>query len=268
MVHKAYIPSKLVGIVDLIWEQEMEKPGTFTILPSGKVEIIFPFYPVKQLQAVKISARDNPVNNYSCFLSGLHTRPLKMEFDRFHALGIQMKPVSVKALFGIPLSKIRNYFVEGSLIIDDFAFIQEQLFSGKTFLERAKCLEDFLLSIIQETSELHEALHLDRCIRKLIHQNQFGAGRSVQNMMGYSRTHTFRLFNDWFGTSAHSYQNLIQFVRATAALHQPGLKLTAAGLYGGYYDQSHFIRKFQAYAAMTPGAYRKQMSGLPGLLFG
>jgi AraC-like DNA-binding protein len=262
-----YIPPKLNGIVDLIWEHEIFVPGGYTALPSGKVEIIFPICPVKQLKAVKMNAEDNPVNQFSCFISGLHTKPLKMTFEQFHTFGIQMKPVAVKALFGMPLSEIRDYYVEGSLIFDTLNMMEDKLHSCDNFMERAKWFENFLRAKIDETPDLHLAIHLDRTIRKFINHKHPGPVKSIQDLMGYSRTHTHRLFNEWFGISVHSYQKLLQFIRTTETLHDPALKLTEAGLKNGYYDQSHFIRTFQQFAEMSPGAYRRQMSALPGILF-
>lgn len=264
----SYIPTKLSGIVDLIWEHEMHLCGSYTILPSGKVEIIFPIRPVKQLKAIKIKPDENPVNNHFCFLSGLHTNPLQMTFERFHTFGIQMKPIAVKALFGIPLCEIRNYFVEGSVLFKTINLMEDKLHSCENFLERATWFENFLLSKIDETPDLHSAIHLDRSIRKYMNQKHYDQGKSIQDMMGYSRTHTYRLFNEWFGISVHSYQKLLQFIRSTESLHDTSLKLSDAGLINGFYDQSHFIRTFHEFADMTPGEYRKQLPQLPGLLFG
>jgi AraC-like DNA-binding protein len=264
----AYIPTRLTGIVDLIWEQEIPNPGRFTVLPSGKVELLFPIHPIENLEAVKITSKDNPVNNYSCFLSGLHTRPLKMTFEKFHIFGIQMKPVAVKALFGMPLCEIRNYFIEGRAVFDTIRIMEDKLHSINNFAERAQWFENFLLKKINETAELHNAITLDRAIKKHIIQKQNGSSKTVQEIMGYSRTQTFRLFNEWFGISAHSYEKLLQFIRSVETLHNSNLKLIDAGFENGFYDQAHFIRTFQEYSDMTPGEYRKQMGAFPGHIFG
>lgn len=268
MKYNTYIPTNLTGIVDLIWEQEIPHPGRFTVLPSGKVELIFPFHPIENLDAVKIGAQDNPVNNYSCFLSGLHTKPLKMTFEKFHAFGVQMKPVAVKALFSIPLYEIRNYFVEGTDIFETIRMIEYQIHSKQSFAERAQWFENFLLKKIHETADLHMAINFDKAVKKHINQKQNGSSKTIQDIMGYSRTQTFRLCNEWFGISAHSYEKLLQFIRSVETLHNIDLKLTDTGLANGYYDQAHFIRNFQEFAEMTPGEYRKQMSALPGQIFG
>lgn len=252
----------------MIWEYEIPNKGSFNILPSGKVELIFPIVPVNTLEAVKMTSYDNPVNNYTCFLSGLHTKPLKMNFEKFQTFGIQMKPVAVKALFGIPLSEFRDYYVEGAIVFDTVRIMVAQLHTINSFSERAQWFENFLLNKINETADLHIAINLDRAIKKHLIQKQCGSSKTIQDMMGYSRTHTFRLFNEWFGISAHSYQKLQQFIQVTESLHHTDAKLTDVGLDNGFYDQSHFIRTFHEFAEMTPGEYRKQMSPFPGLIFG
>ncbi len=251
----------------MIWVQETSVPGSYTILPSGKVELIFPIFPVTKLDAVKITDNDNPMNNHSCFLSGLHTRPLKMTFDKFYAFGIQMKPVAVKALFGIPLCEIKNYFVERDVVLNPFSILEDELHSINNFMEWAQWVEKFLLTKINETSEFHTAINLDNAIKKYLTQKQNSSFKTIENLLGYSRTQTFRLFNDWFGISAHSYQRLVQFIQTVETLHDTSVSLKEIGFDNGYYDQPHFIRSFQEFAEMTPGEYRKQMTSLPGQLF-
>lgn len=228
------------------------------------MEIIFPIRPVESLEAVKIAAQDNPVNNHTCFLSGLHTKPLKITFDKFHTFGIQMKPIAVKALFGMPLSEIRDYFVEGAIIFDTICLLEDQLHSKSCFEERAKWFENFLLRKINETANVHVAMRLERAIKNHICMAQNGPARPIEDIMGYSRTQTYRLFNEWFGISSHSYQKLLQFISTVETLHDRKMRLVDAAYTNGYFDQAHCIRAFREFAGMTPGEYRIRMSPLPG----
>lgn len=263
-----YIPERLHGLAELIWEHEMHLPGAYTVLPSGRTELLLPFEPVVSLEAFKITAADNPVNNASFFLSGLHTRPLKMAFNRFHTFGIRLKPVAVKALFGLPLYKISNFFVEGGVILKTIHVLNDIIRSSKSFQERAVRVETFLLKKITETPELHTAVKMDLTMQDFSRKKGNNPSLSIEDHLGYSKTHTFRLFNDWFGMSPHNYGKLQQFIRSVEHLHKGNVSLTETGLACGYYDQSHFIRTFHEYANMTPGAYRKQMTAFPGQLFG
>lgn len=268
MKYISYIPTKLAGLVDQIWEQEIPTHGHYTVLPSGKVELLFPLYRNVDVTAKMIRTDENPIRKYSCFLSGLHTNPLTMTFDKFHIFGIQMKPVAVKALFGLPLCEIRDYFIEGNVVLDTISMMEDKIYSINTFSERALWFENFLLKKINETADLHIAINLDKAIEKHLDQKQNGSFKSIENMLGYSRTQTFRMFNDWFGVSSHSYEKLLQFIRTVETLHNRDAKLIDIGLTNGYYDQSHFIRTFTEFANMTPGEYRKQMTLFPGQLFG
>lgn len=266
MIFNAYIPTKLHGLVDLIWEHEISRGGKFTVLPSGKVELLFPIRRQVEVSAKKILPAENPVKNHACFLSGLHTKPLKMVFDQFHTFGIQMKPAAVKAFFGMPLCAIRDYFVDGKMVLDHIHIMEDKVQSNESFIEKARWLENYLHQQVCETPELHQAIKLDASIHTFLAQKRNESHKSIEDLMGYSRTHTYRIFNEWFGTSAHTYQKLIRFIQSVETLHDPSIQLNAAGLSNGYYDQSHFIRSFQKFSGMTPGAYRKQMGAIPGQL--
>jgi len=268
MNFKSYIPSRLIGLVDLIWENIIPMRGNYTVLPSGKVELLFPLYHKVEVKAKSIPNEGNPVKNLSCFLSGIHTKPLSMSFDRFHTFGIRMKPVAVKALFGIPLCKIKDYFVEGNIVLDTVDVMEDKLYTINTFFERAQWFENFFLKKINETADLHIAIQLDNTINRHIESKKGNSFRSIESKLGYSRTQTYRLFNDWFGISSHGYEKLVQFVRSVESLHNKNARLVDIGLDNGYYDQSHFIHSFEEFAEMTPGEYRKQMNSFPGQLIG
>jgi len=179
-----------------------------------------------------------------------------------------MRPVAVKALFGIPLFKIRDYFVEGDAFLDTIRMLEDRLNSRDGFMEKAKWLESYLLKKMNETADLHIAINLDQAIGRYHTRKHKPSSKTMENLMGYSRTQTYRLFNDWFGISAHSYQKLVQFIRSVETLHNRDVKLIDAGLDNGYYDQSHFVHTFQGFAGMTPGEYPRQMSAVPGQIFG
>jgi AraC-like DNA-binding protein len=191
-----------------------------------------------------------------------------MSFSDFHTFGIQMNPIAVNAIFGLPLCEIKDYFVEGAAVIDDIGLLEDVLYSGRTFIEKAQWFECFLLKKIKDTPELHLAMQLDNAIVKFIDIKDQAPQCTLEELLGYSRTHTFRLFKTWFGTSSHSFIQLRQFIKAVESLHGPFNKLIDVGLDNRYYDQSHFIRNFHDFAGMTPGDYVKLKSSVPGQLYG
>lgn len=266
MTIRRYIPAKLSGLVDLIWEQRSNTPTQWRILPSGKVELIFQLGTVAQMRSARIiSKQDHPLN-LRCFLSGLHTGPIALSFDTFHNFGIQMKPFAVRALFGIPSCEIRDYYIAGETVMKALAEVEDLLGSAGSFAERAAFVERWLLARVNEMAGLHQAIALHRAIDKITTLRLAGENRSIERYLGYSRTHTFRLFNDWFGLPARAYQRLMQFVKTIQLLHQPEERLLEIGLVTGYYDQAHFIHAFKTFAGMTPKEYRQHKTHLPGQL--
>jgi AraC-like DNA-binding protein len=173
----------------------------------------------------------------------------------------------VKALFGIPLCEIRDYFITGDRVFKTIRIMEEQLHNTSSFSVRAQWFENFLLKKINETADMHMAINLNRTIKKHIIQKKNDSSKTIQDIMGYSRTQTYRLFNEWFGISAHTYQKLLQFIRSVETLHDRNMKLIDAGMENGFYDQAHFIHTFKEFSDMTPGDYRKKMSAFPGQIF-
>ncbi len=217
------------------------------------------------LSARKIDERNSPLRNF-CFLSGLHTRPLSLSFEQFHHIGLQMKPIAVKALFGIPSCEVRDYYLEGNSIFKSLGQIEDTLNSNRTFVDKAKWLEKFVLSRIVESPDLYLAIDIHKTIHKITIPTMNRRNKPIEQLLGYSRTQTFRIFKDWFGLSSHSYQRLIQFVQSVHCIHNMSGNLTATAMYNNYFDQAHFIRSFKEFAEMTPGEYKRYKSSLAGQL--
>ncbi|MBX2930237.1 MAG: AraC family transcriptional regulator [Saprospiraceae bacterium] len=253
-------------MIKMIWEQVCDDPMHWKILPSGMVELIFRVGPTIQMEkARKLGPENNPMQNF-CFLSGLHTKPLYMSFEKFHVVGVQMYPVAVKALFGLPANEIRDGAAEGDMLFDELNRVEDLLKSAAPFPYKARRLEHLLLRRIHENNELYVAMKLSRLAQGLVRQKTLGESIDIATCLGYSRTQTFRIFNDWFGWSAGHCLQLFQFVNSTHRLHLPFGRLVDVGMQEGYFDQPHFIRAFKDFAEMTPGEYRGKMTGLPGQL--
>ena len=267
MKGKFYIPKKkLSGLVNLIWEQDSNERNKWKIVPSGYVELIFRIQSNFTVDKNKIHLKQTtPVEKF-CFLSGIHTKPLYINFNRFNLIGVQLHPIAAKSLFGIPVSKLRDSAVEGELIIDELNYWEDVLKSGHTFYEKARRLENYICTKIDETPDMYRAMKLSKLINKLLQKRIKGESIDWQSHTGYSRTQTYRLFKEWYGLSPTNLMQLYQFVQATNELHPSPDSLKNIAFNTGYFDQSHFIRTFKDFAEMTPGDYRKNRTELLGQL--
>lgn len=263
MDQQLYIPRKLPGIVDMIWEHKSDTPDKRRLLPLGTVELLFRIGPPSTLKkSKKITSANNPLGQF-CFLSGLQTRPIDLAFERVHMIGIKMQPIAVFALFGIPASEAKDFYIDGDAVVKRLETIEDKLNSDITFHEKAVWLENELLSNITETPELHTAIRLNKFTKKITVPT---IETDIRPFTGYSRTQIYRLFNTWFGLSTNYYNRLLQFAKALKSMHQSKNKLTEIGFENGYFDQSHFIRSFKEFADITPGYYHKNMTNIPGQL--
>lgn len=178
-------------------------------------------------------------------------------------IGIKMQPVAVFALFGIPGSEAKDFYIDGDAVVKQLEIIEDKLNSNIPFHEKAIWLENELLSKINETPELHTAVRLNKFTKNICTPN---CEADIRTFTGYSRTQTYRLFNTWFGLSTNYYNRLLQFATSIKSMHRSKHKLTEIGIENGYFDQSHFIRSFKEFADITPGYYYKNMTNIPGQL--
>lgn len=265
MGFQRYRPQRLSPLVAVIWEQRATLPSRWRILPSGWVELLFRLGPAIRMggeTAGRVSV--GPASQF-CFLSGLHTRPLDFAFEAFHMFGVQMHPVAVRAYFGLPCSEVVDAAVAGDLVLPDLPRIEDGLRSAPDFAARARWMEAELVDRLCGAGQIETALQMQALASTLTARGVTSA-RELDRRLGYSRSHAHRLFGEWLGQSATDAIRLARFVRAIHALHSDGGTLTEIGHRVGYFDQSHFIRDFRAFADMTPGEYRRQRWTTPGQL--
>lgn len=270
MTPQYYIPSKLQGIVDVIHEQKLEEAGNWKFLPDGKIELMFRIGNsggIKLTSSRMRNGQDNPGSNF-CFLAGFATSPVQISFEKLHFISIQMNPLALKALFGIPAFELKDFAIAGDLIISNLSEIEDKINELPTFYHRAKWLESHFLSKIKLSVELNTALGIHRLTQKLSQNNYTYPVKKVDEFLGYSKTQTYRIFNEWLGLSAGKYQRMMRFTKTLNHLHfsEDSLSLTEVGLQLGFFDQAHFIHSFKEFAGITPGKYQKIKSQIPGYL--
>lgn len=262
MRFQAYRPRSLPGLVPVIWEQESSQPLHWRILPSGWMELVFRLGPAFSLQKARRIQPDADSIQQFCFLSGLHTRPLDLVFDRFHTFGVRLHPIAMRMYMGIPSSQVRDEAVEGDLLLTDLDRIEDHLRCAPDFRTRALWMEGELCRRLRGSDRQNTALKMWRLSKQLPISGPHPV-RMLCQQLGYSRSHMHRLFREWFGQSAINVVRLARFVRATVAIHQNAGSLTEIGVQHGYFDQSHFIRDFREFSGMTPGAYQRRKGPTP-----
>ena len=93
-----------------------------------------------------------------------------------------------------------------------------------------------------------------------------GERPDISAYSGYSKMHTHRIFKDWLGLTPGKLLRYKQFLKAIDLIHHTDWNLSRITYECGFYDQSHFIRVFEEFAQLTPGAYQKNKGPIPGIL--
>jgi AraC-like DNA-binding protein len=256
-------PRRLWGLVEGIWEQAVEGTQAWRILPSGSVELIFRLGPAFTLDRARRLRVDAPSIQGPCFLSGLHTQPLDLSFERLHVFGIRLHPVAVRALLGIPTSEVLDGAIEGGLLVPDVERVLEALHGAPDFDSRGRWIEEDLIERLTRAEHLVSAIRMKGIAGQLVASGTEPIGRVVE-ALGYSRSHAHRLCVEWLGLSPAEFRRLHRFVAATRSLHLASASLTEVGYRAGYFDQAHFIRSFRAFSGMTPGEYQSKSSDALG----
>ncbi len=268
-----YSPIRSNSLIKKIWGVSLESFINYQILPEASINLIFNLgssFSGFSFSGLKGSLIQNGVHSTQnfCFLSGLHTKPVDfLSPGCSYVMAVEMHPMAVSALFGIPCSEVENKVINGELILDDISLVEDELQSQGTFTEKAKWLENYLHSKINETSELHIAAKMNTAISKMHTNLLHGKKVDMQDYTGYSRMHTHRLATQWLGLSPKKYLRLQQFISTLDDLHFTQHLSTDIAFNNGFFDQSHFNRIFREFTEITPKQYREQKSDMAGQLF-
>ncbi len=77
---------------------------------------------------------------------------------------------------------------------------------------------------------------------------------------GYTQRYLNKVFNQNMGINPKTFGMIMKFQKAIQKINQEdNSMLTSIGADAGYYGQSHFIKDFKRYAALTPKEYRKMI---------
>jgi len=264
-----YIPAKLKGISPVIWEYKVGdgNPQKWKMLPEFNIDLIFNLSkPWAVHNDIYAKRSFNPTANF-CFLSGLHTKPLYTEFSHGHMLGIRLNTIAAHLLFGMPCKELKNWSLEGdSILKHKLSYIQDHIGSLPDFQSRALWLEDFVYSLTSHDADFGMVNKITSLLDKICTVKQDDKTIRIEDMTGYSRMHTTRLFHKWFGLAPSEALAYKRYENALNQIHYSSASMTDIGLNNGFYDQPHFIRVFKQFAEMTPRQYLLQKTELIGQL--
>ncbi|WP_157253583.1 helix-turn-helix domain-containing protein [Nonomuraea typhae] len=236
----------LCDVADLLWYIEGGSACLVSrVLPLGHSFLMF------NLAAAQRVVSGSPQVYATAWLSAQHDRALDIDaLGPSRIVGVRLAPHGAWHLLGIPQRELTDTVVELEALLNGPAVrLREQLGEAA---EPARCLRllaDWLLTRWLEGRTAHPAIAW--ATNQLVCSP--GAVSGLAAELGYSRKHLAWLFQREIGVSPHTYARIRRF-SATVSQIRTGRSVSWTNLAQicGYYDQSHLIREFRAFAGMTP----------------
>ena len=190
---------------------------------------------------------------YGCVLSGLQASPALIEHDgEQEGVAIELSPLGVRALFGMPARELWNRSYELADVVGaPGRELWERLHETRDWTARFAVCDDVLTPLVRGELVVPE---LRQAWTDLV---AAGGGLSVEELSartGWSRQHLTRRFRDEFGLGPKVAARVIRFERARRMLlGTPSfVSIAQVAAVCGYYDQAHLDRDFAAFAGCTP----------------
>ena len=162
------------------------------------------------------------------------------------------------AFFTEPLHELfeESVSLDSLLTARQTARIEEILAEAKSNQQRARLLDDFLLSRLSSPKT-------DDLIISAIHHLQAAKGvlkiKAFAGHFNLSHDAFEKRFRKIVGTSPKQFANIVR-MRSIILQKQPAQSFTDMAYDGGYFDQPHFIRDFKVFTGQTPTDFFKSPS--------
>lgn len=258
---QTYLPHPaLLPYVQMLWFWPDYLPGhpRERILPGGMMEIT-------------INLRDEPLHFYDPLrmdqpqsivgpvAAGARSESFIVDTARpASILAVWFKPGGARQFFGVSAAEMHNAHIPLADVWGTAAgVLYDRLLAAQTTGQRFRILETALLQRLQHGPERHRAVHYAlSAFSNTPHATSIAA---VTSRIALSPTRFIQVFREDTGLTPKLYCRLQRFQRALRLIAGDSApRWTDVALACGYYDQSHFINDFQAFAGIRPTDYQPQ----------
>jgi len=198
------------------------------------------------------------------FYAGQLTKPFELNFTQTcKCVGVSLYPWAGNLLYKIPASRFTNELIDlHNLEPEGGLFDQLQLCADSDAL--FSCLEAYMLKKLagKQNDSLVSAL-----ARQIIDSPTRQNLKNTLCLSGLSRRRVEQRFIEATGLTMGLFTRKVRFQKTVHLLkNAPKQSLTSLGISAGYYDQSHFIADFKAFAGVSPKNFQQQKTSLSDIL--
>jgi AraC-like DNA-binding protein len=208
--------------------------------------------PARLVTQLAVKVTDQPWHP-PVLVNGPSTTYTRIQGPWAPAIATRLAPLGAYRLLGPAVSEIGgSLFVALEDIVGAEARrLSEQVQSARTWDERGRLLDDFLLDRStrgpQPSPEVSHAWHL------LVRSGGRTTIRGIARQVGWSHKHLITRFKQQVGVAPHMAARLVRLSTVWRHLddQQSWARIAAES---GYADQAHLIREFRHFTGTTPGA--------------
>ena len=256
MLYRTGSPAPPLGdFVEYLWAlNDAPAHGHECIVPTGTLELVvnlhedeFRVYDLRDLMSCRRFS--------GAMVSGAYRAPFVID-TREHAaiVGVHFRPAGAAAFFGVPPGELSDTHVDlASLWGKRAALLRERLSAAPDTEQRFEILNTALLESFSPPRERHRAVRL--ALRRL---DQGATVGQVCDRVGMSRRRLIEVFTSEVGMTPKLFARIRRFQRAFGQAQQPTVpSWSELAFECGYFDQSHLIRDFLAFAGTSPAELQR-----------
>ena len=239
--------------VKCFWTLEDDVPSSEPqrVLPDGRCELIF-----NLAEPFESQSSCGWVRQPKSFLVGQITSPMLLRSTGpARILGLRFHPHGAAQLFGCSADEIAGQQIPLEALSPHFAKQLDPLQESASLSDQVARFQSVINSVGGKYGQ-------DRAITIAAAEFERTAGstsiRQMANQLGISMRQFERRFKRAIGMSPKLFCRIQRVQRVLRAMDDPGLDWVGIALDCGYYDQSHLIRDFQAFAGDPPTALLTQ----------
>ena len=265
MLFRSYVPrAPLCEFVSDFWlyENYEGEHQRELILPSGTFEMVFNL----QEDELRIYSPAEPQQCHrfaGALVSGPYSRSFMSDATEERAiLGVHFRPGGAVAILGIPAGEFRDMHVDLRDIWGPSArTVHERLSALNEPSDRFSLLEQVLMQRLITNPNGHGAVRV--ALDVLMRTHGQAKTRDIASAVGLSQRRFIELFASEVGLTPKLFGRVRRFQYAVdQSQSQTRTDWAQLAIECGYFDQSHLIRDFVAFASVSPAEYLRRQEQL------
>ncbi len=261
MIYRIFHPVPLLSdVVEHYWYSKVELNGSVvqqyaTPLLQG---LTFNFRKLKEQHTYSGKVHELDKQAY-IFGQSVNSRIVTTNQNGIDIIGVKFKPLGISKITGINMGHLADQIIAAEDIWgNELESLCDKMQSAPTLEQTLSVLEDFLIDNYLHT-HLHYRVDDTKHAVQLINQSKGTITiKTLQEQTNTSRKTLERAFAHYLGIHPKLYTRIVRFNTVKELLDSTDTtNITPLALDCGFYDSSHFISEFKAFAGVTPTAYLK-----------